>query len=219
VVRRLLVVFGRRTADEILSTAKLAYGDYFDNLITHYFDDSAPKELQLSDVPVDFDERYFCVGVVDYQLRVIIENSAISHGLIPFTIMHPTAVVDKTARIGAGCFIGPLAVVSIGANIGDHSILHIHCSVGHDSIIGRHCAVLPGARISGDVTLGDGVLIGSNAFVYQGSRVGDYTQVDALTYVRGEILPRQIVSLRYPHPVNRVTLPNVLRQDGLKPSP
>ena len=117
--------------------------------------------------------------------------------------------------MGAGCFLGPLATVSVDAIIGDHTILHIHCSIGHDSILGRHCSILPGARVSGDVTLGEGVLIGSNAFIFQGSRVGDHTHVDALTYVRGEIQDRQIVSVRYPRPLIRAGWGTGIVDDGV----
>lgn len=202
-LKRLLVVFGKRTAVEILSTAKLAYSDFFDHLMTYYFDEQLAEELQLDSIPFDFEEIYFCIGVVDYNLRVTIETAATLRGMIPFTIVHPSSVIDVEAKIGSGCFIGPLATVSIDAKIGDHTILHIHCSIGHDTLVGRHCAILPGARLSGDVTLGEGVLIGSNAFVFQGSQIGNHTQVDALTYVRGEVQGGQIISSRYPHALKR----------------
>jgi UDP-3-O-[3-hydroxymyristoyl] glucosamine N-acyltransferase len=215
VLKRLLVVFGKRTADEIVSTAKLSNSHFFDRLMTYYFDECLAEELRLDSIPRDFDEVYFCIGVVDYNLRVKIETAATRRGMIPFTIIHPSSVVDVGAQIGVGCFIGPLAVISIDARIGDHSILHIHCSVGHDTLIGRHCAILPGARLSGDVTLGDGVLIGSNAFVFQGSRIGDHTQVDALTYVRGDVQGGQILSLRYPSPLKRFGWKAASSSDGV----
>jgi len=97
-------VFGKRTADEILSTAKLAYSDFFDHLISFYFDQQLTQGLQLNSVPDGFCEIYFCIGVVDYRLRRKIEAAATQHGMIPFTIVHPSSVVDAAAKIGGGLF-------------------------------------------------------------------------------------------------------------------
>ena len=205
--KRLLVIFGKRTADEILSAARLAHGSYFDSLQSYVFEDELPDEQRLMRIPGGFDEVHYCIGATDYSLRTAIEATATARGWIPYTVIHPTAVVDVSARIGRGCFIGPLATVSIEVVVEDHSIIHLQSSIGHDSRIGRHCAVLPGARISGNVSLGDGVLIGSNAFVFQGSQVGAHTQVDALTYVRGKIPPWHLVSMRHPRPLLRPDRP------------
>jgi len=203
-LKRLLVVFGKRTAHEILATAQSAYGSFFSQFIVLYFDHQLEEASRLSSVPVGYDEIFYCIGVIDYGLRSAIEKAATDYGMVPFTIIHPTAVVDPSANIGAGCFIGPLTAISIAANISNHTIVHMHCSIGHDSQVGCHCVILPGARISGDVSLGEGVLIGSNAFVFQGSSVGEHTHVDALTYVRGSIDSGQIVSVRWPHAIKRV---------------
>jgi UDP-3-O-[3-hydroxymyristoyl] glucosamine N-acyltransferase len=202
--KRLLVVFGKRTADEILATAQSAYADFFSHFIVLYFDQQLENGGRLNSVPIGFDEIYYCIGVVDFGIRSEIEKAATEYGMVPFTIIHPTAVVDPSAKIGVGCFIGPLSAVSLAASISNHTIVHMHSSIGHDSRVGPHCVILPGARISGDVTLGEGVLIGSNAFVFQGSSVGEHTHVDALTYVRGNIDSGQIVSVRWPHAMKRV---------------
>jgi acetyltransferase-like isoleucine patch superfamily enzyme len=202
--KRLLVIFGKRTANEIHAAAQIAYGTFFDRYEVSFFDADSQAELLSNTIQEHFDEKYFCIGVVDYDLRIAIEKTAVGMGMIPFTVIHPSSVIDSTAKIGVGCFIGPLCVVSIATVIEDFSILHLHCSVGHDCTIRRHCTVLPGARISGDVVLGQGVLVGSNSFVYQGSRIGDQTQIDALTYVKGDVPARSIVSARHASPLKRI---------------
>lgn len=201
---RLLVVFGKRTAEEICATAQLAYGTFFDQYRVVYFVDDENGVARLRDAVDGFTERYFIIGAVDYSLRRAIADAALGIGMVPFTVIHPSAVVDPTANIGRGCFIGALCVVSISAVVQDFVILHLHCSVGHDSTIGTHTTVLPGARISGDVVVGSGALIGSNAFVFQGSRIGDQSQIDALTYVKGDIPEKSIVSARYGIPLKRI---------------
>lgn len=207
--KRLLIIFGKRTADEILSAARLADDGYFDSMQSYFFEDELLDDQRLTRIPAGFNEIHYCIGATDYKLRASIEASASARGWIPYTVIHPTAVIDVSAKIGSGCFIGPLATVSIDAVVEDHSIIHLQSSIGHDSRVGSHCTVLPGARISGNVSLGDGVLIGSNAFIFQGSQVGAHTQVDALTYVRGEIPPWHLVSIRHPRPLKRPDRPRV----------
>ena len=201
--KRLLVVFGNRTAEEILAALRLCGDSEFDSAIRYFFEDDLPDDERLAGVPTGFDTYHYCIGVLDHSIRREIETSMNRRGWVPHTVIHPSAVIDESAKIGGGCFIGAMAAVSIDAVIGEHSIIHMQSTVGHDSVVGRHCAVLPGARISGQVTLGDAVLVGSNAFVYQGSRIGDHAQIDAMTYVRGDKPGGHIYSIRHPGPIKR----------------
>lgn len=47
-----------------------------------------------------------------------------------------------------------------------------HISFGHEVIVGNCNAFMPGARISGGVTVGDGNLFGAMSFVVQYNRIG-----------------------------------------------
>jgi UDP-N-acetylglucosamine acyltransferase len=61
--------------------------------------------------------------------------------------IHPTAVVDPTARIGANVKIGPCSVIGANAVIGDDTVVGPSCIVGPNTTMGRrnvlhgHCAV------------------------------------------------------------------------------
>lgn len=79
--------------------------------------------------------------------------------------VHPTAVVDVSARLGEGVSIGPYAVVMAGAKLG------------------AGVEIGPGATIGANVELGDFVVVGANASVshalvgprtrlYPGVRIG-----------------------------------------------
>ncbi len=95
--------------------------------------------------------------------------------------------------------------------IGEHSIVHIHSSIGHHAKIGRHCIILPGARISGNVELKNGVLIGSNSFVARQKTIGEYSQVDAMTYVDKDLPSGIIKTSRAKYLIDRKTLKPVKR--------
>ncbi len=64
--------------------------------------------------------------------------------------MHRTAVVDPSARVGAGAFVGPYCVVEAGVEIGErtrllsHVVLHEGTALGPDNVV-FPMAVLGGA--------------------------------------------------------------------------
>lgn len=80
--------------------------------------------------------------------------------------IHETAVVDPSAEIGEGCFIGPYAVIGPGATIGRrcrieaHAILEEAVVIGDDTIVGHgaslsHCLVGARCRFHAGVRLGN----------------------------------------------------------------
>jgi UDP-3-O-[3-hydroxymyristoyl] glucosamine N-acyltransferase len=94
--------------------------------------------------------------------------AAMFHPLPPISPgIHPTAVVDPSARvaadaeigplsvvgaraeIGARCRIGPLVSIGDGVVIGADSRIGSHVSISH-SLIGKRVFILPGARLGQD---------------------------------------------------------------------
>jgi UDP-3-O-[3-hydroxymyristoyl] glucosamine N-acyltransferase len=64
--------------------------------------------------------------------------------------IHPSAVVDPSAELGAGVRIGPLCVVERGARLGAGTELKSRVTIGEDCVLGERCVVQPGAVIGGD---------------------------------------------------------------------
>jgi len=64
--------------------------------------------------------------------------------------VHPTAVVDPGAKLGANVRIGPFCVVGAEVEIGDGTILGAHCSVIGPTRIGRNNHFHGHAAIGGD---------------------------------------------------------------------
>ena len=182
----------------------LGYQQSFDSIERLYFEEPAFTNVHLPKHEASGREIYYNIGVVDLRIKQLIHKRCIEIGWRPFTVVHPSAVVSPTAQLGEGVFIGPMAVVSTSASVGDHCIVHIHASIGHDAKIGEHCVILPGARISGSAKIGDRVLIGSNAFVNVGVQIGNDCQVDALTYVRRDLLDWHILSVGAPRAMKRI---------------
>jgi UDP-N-acetylbacillosamine N-acetyltransferase len=117
-------------------------------------------------------------------------------GLRPVNIIHPTAIVSPTARVGVGVYIAAFAVISCEAVIEDHVTINFHATVGHHCKVGSHTRVNPGAQLGGNSQIGKRVLVGANSFVFQGKRIGDDTQIDAMTYVDRDIEAGHLCSSR-----------------------
>jgi UDP-3-O-[3-hydroxymyristoyl] glucosamine N-acyltransferase len=80
--------------------------------------------------------------------------------------IHSSAVVDPSARLGAGVSVGPLAVIEAGADVGEGAAIGAHCFVGRDSRIG------PGTRLAARVTFGERCLIGARGVIHSGVVIG-----------------------------------------------
>ena len=97
-------------------------------------------------------------------LNVVIEML----GLLPPAAapgVHPTAVVDESAEIGAGCSIGAHVTVGPGARIGPGSQLRPSVVVERGVTMGESCMIEPGAVLQEGTVLHDRVRIGANAVI------------------------------------------------------
>ncbi|NLW96357.1 MAG: acyl-ACP--UDP-N-acetylglucosamine O-acyltransferase, partial [Xanthomonadaceae bacterium] len=66
------------------------------------------------------------------------------------TDIHPTAVVDPSARLGEGVSVGAFTWIGPGVEIGDGTTIGPHCSVHGPTRIGRGNRIVGHAAIGGD---------------------------------------------------------------------
>ena len=74
--------------------------------------------------------------------------------------IHPSAVVDESAVLGAGCKVWHFSHVLSGSRIGENCILGQNVMVGPDVVIGSGCKVQNNVSIYTGVTLEDDVFCG-----------------------------------------------------------
>lgn len=114
--------------------------------------------------------------------------------------IHPSAVLDPTAQIGAGARIGPFAVIGPGTQIGDDARIDAHVRIGAGVTIGARALILGGVSIGDRVHIGDdvicqpGAVIGGDGFSFvtpERSHVeevratlGESTQAKAQSWLR-----------------------------------
>jgi sugar O-acyltransferase (sialic acid O-acetyltransferase NeuD family) len=103
-------------------------------------------------------------------------------------LIHPSANVDlRRVSLGKGNAITAGCVFTCDIRVADFTLFNLQTTVGHDASIGSCCVVNPSVNISGAVTIGDRVLIGTGAQLLEGRRVHDDAVVGAGAVVRADV--------------------------------
>ena len=79
--------------------------------------------------------------------------------------IHPNAVIDPSAKIGASVATGPFCVIGPDTQIGDGTVLAEHVSIGSGAVIGAGSILHPGVRIGRNVSIGDRVILQPNVVI------------------------------------------------------
>lgn len=130
----------------------------------------------------------FIVAVVrDKELRRECIDKLTKDNLTRATFIHPTAVVDKTAQVDSGCFIGPFSSIFYQAIIKSDCILGPYSMVSHCSTLGKGCILHPGTIIAGSTNVGDYCLTGVRSTVIDKLTICDDVVIGAGSLVSKNI--------------------------------
>lgn len=88
------------------------------------------------------------------------------------TIIHPTASVSRTARLGPGTVIFQNVTVTSNVTIGAHVIILPASVLSHDDVIGDYTCIAGGVCISGNVSVGALCYLGSGATIKDSVQIG-----------------------------------------------
>lgn len=93
------------------------------------------------------------------------------------SIIHPTAVIASTSRMGTGSIVFPQVTVSVDTKIGDFVLFYIHAVVCNDCEIGSYVSVMSGASVSERAVIGDECFLAAGSTVYPHKRLGRRVEV------------------------------------------
>jgi UDP-N-acetylbacillosamine N-acetyltransferase len=209
---RRLLVFGCGGHGKVVADAALAAGV---DVLAFADDDPAALDrvvLGLRVVTVGLDgAAAFCktnaadlvLALGDNRRRAHAFDKALTLGVRMATIVHPSAVVAKTASVGTGTVIFARAVVNPDCRIGDDVIVNTAASLDHDNVIGTHAHISPGAVLGGTVSVGEGTHVGIGASVRNNVAIGAWSLIGAGAAVVGDI-PDDVVAYGVPARTIRV---------------
>ncbi|MFB5761433.1 2,3,4,5-tetrahydropyridine-2,6-dicarboxylate N-acetyltransferase [Paenibacillus medicaginis] len=177
------VSFGENVQSFISGGAGVVFGDWAD--IKAVLDSNNAKE---EDYVVENDRRNSAVPMLD--LKGI--NARIE----------PGAIIRDMVGIGNNAVIMMGAVINIGVEIGDGTMIDMGAVLGGRVKVGKMCHVGAGSVLAGvieppsaqPVVLEDDVLVGANAVVLEGVRIGEGSVVAAGAVVTEDVPPFSVVA-------------------------
>ncbi len=108
-------------------------------------------------------------------------------------VVHATAIVASSARLGAGTQVLAGAIVGAGAVVGENVIVNSAAVVEHDCLIGDHVHLATACALGGTVEVQDGAHVGIRACIIQGLCIGSRALVGAGAVVIRDVEPGALV--------------------------
>lgn len=132
--------------------------------------------------------------------------------------IHPTAVIEPTARVGSEVYVGPYAYIGENAVIGDKCSVYPHVYVGDNTQVGANCILNPGVKIYHDCLIGEGCIIhagsviGSDGFGFAPQSESEYMKIPQL----GNVVLEDHVEIGANVTIDRATMGSTVIHKGVK---
>lgn len=143
------------------------------------------------------------LAIGENRQRALVFDKALALGMRMATVIHPSAVVAKSASLGAGTVVFAGAVINPDCRIGDDVIVNTTASLDHDNVVGMHAHISPGAVLGGTVSIGVGTHVGIGVSVRNNVTIGAWSVIGAGAVVVGDI-PDDVVAYGVPARTIRV---------------
>jgi sugar O-acyltransferase (sialic acid O-acetyltransferase NeuD family) len=135
----------------------------------------------------DFDGVVVAIG--NNRIRAVKQAELVASGGKTATIIHPSAMVSAHATVGVGSVVLANAAVNACATVGAGVIVNTGAVVEHDCVVGDFAHISPNGVLSGGVSLGALVWVGSCASVKQLIAIGEASVVGMGAVVTKDVPP------------------------------
>lgn len=169
-----------------------------DNVKTHYDHYEYPYEFlgTIDDHVIDVNAYYVMgIGNLDIRTKVFQEYELKK---ARFTgIIHPTALISKSAMIGEGTVISHNVSIGPKSKIGKFNVINSRCTIGHDAIIGDNNFISPQVVLGGASQVGDNNLLGTNSCLIPEIKIGNDNKIMAGMVITHNVQDHETVFYRY----------------------
>lgn len=125
------------------------------------------EEIQKNkNIPIAF-------GIGTNSVRAKLFDKVKNSGFEIATLIHPSAVISPSAKIGVGTVVMPNVVINAKATIGNGVILNSGCIVEHECVIEDFVHISPNVALAGAVKVGKLTHIGIGSNIIQGIIIGN----------------------------------------------
>lgn len=126
----------------------------------------------------EIDDVFVC-GVGSLPFRKDMIDTVASNGGQFINVIHKTAIVQGSAKLGTGIVLCPFTYVNDNAEVGNHVLINTMSGLGHDVQLGDYSCLMGHVELCGFVKVGAEVYFGGGARVLPGGKVGDGAFVGA----------------------------------------
>jgi sugar O-acyltransferase (sialic acid O-acetyltransferase NeuD family) len=131
----------------------------------------------------------YVVGIGRPQTRRAVVDRLEAAGLRAVTLIHPSATFGRDVEFGDGTVVCAHVSITTNVRMGRHVHVNLNCTIGHDARIGDFVSINPLTAVSGEVTLDEGVMLGTGSAVLQGLHIGSDSVVGAGAVVVKDVPP------------------------------
>ena len=120
---------------------------------------------------IDKDDVFIqAIGNVKDRKKVV--EKILNKGGTFINLIHPTAVISPSVKIGNGVAIKAFCVLASNAVIGDHTFFQSSVICGHDVQIGNYCQINSFSFFAGCAKVNDLVTVNAGARIIQSRLIG-----------------------------------------------
>ncbi|MGX0915690.1 acetyltransferase [Staphylococcus hominis] len=152
---------------------------YLDHAINEYYMDKEVFYDNLDNIEKYKDKCFFVIAIGNNYVRQKLFKSLDIPVNQYAILVHPSAIVSSSAKVGYGTVVMPYAVINADTTIGKHVIINTGAIIEHDNNIADYVHVSPNATLAGGVTVGEASHIAINAGVLPLVEVGNNCIVGA----------------------------------------
>jgi sugar O-acyltransferase (sialic acid O-acetyltransferase NeuD family) len=108
------------------------------------------------------------------------------------TLVHPTAVVPQSARLGVGCVVHANVIMTADIVVGRHVVVMPGAVLTHGDRVGDYVTIASGAMLAGDVAIGSGAYVGAGALIRERISIGERSLIGMGAIVLTEVPPGEV---------------------------
>ena len=145
---------------------------------------------------------FVTIAVGEPRLRQLLLKKAEAVGLVPRSLVSPSAFVSPMAEIDEGVIVAPLCSIQARARVGRNVSVNTMAIVGHDVCLNEGAVISSMVNLGGAVVIGEYTYIGMGALVKEGLSVGSWSIV-AMGAVVFRDLPEEVIAVGNPARISK----------------
>ena len=141
--------------------------------------------------------KSFLLTMGDSKIRTELAERIIAKGGSVPTLIHPTSVISRFARISeVGVYISAFSFVQADSTVGDNSVILSHVNISHTTYIGKGCFIAGSAVVGAYTHVEDNVFIGQGALSISGKvqTIGEGAYIGARSLITKSVPVHAVVA-------------------------